>query len=68
MEYHANFSLLNPANAYISDELWASANIPYQDFERSILGRASYGKFPRPQNVLITSKIFEVPRKILLGI
>ena len=68
VEYHANFSLLNPANAYISDELWASANIPYQDFERSILGRASYGKFPRPQNVLITSKIFEVPRKILLGI
>jgi hypothetical protein len=76
VEYHANFSLLNPANAQISDELWANASIPYETFDsfetltskNAVLRPMSHGRFPRPHNVIINSKIFQVPRKTLLGI
>jgi len=68
VEYHANFTLLNPAMATISDELWAAANIPYAEFDQSIMGRAVFGKFQRDTNARITSRVFEIPRKSLLGI
>jgi hypothetical protein len=68
VEYHVNFTLVNPMMSQVSNDLWAMANIPYMEFEKNVMGRSSFGRYPRAINVPITSRIFEVPRKTLLGI